>query len=245
MRSSLFESCSWSWRESLRGLQLGIGLGDADDPADGRAEALLLACAHLGLRADRSVARARRGLDHGALVRGVRGHRLVELGHEVGPPAQLRVDVAPGGAGAVAGARQPVVEQQGEDDDDRHDRCSSPDQHAARLPAQFAWIDARGLPRQRGGVEALDQVARSTGLGALEQPGAVREPADEGRSGRRPGRAAPRARRRRGASRAAGRRGRAAAGRVRSPGRAPARAARRAGADEPSSRAGPLRARHA
>ena len=119
---------------------------------------------------------------------------------------------------AVAGARQPVVEQQGEDDDDRHDRYSSPDQHAARLPAQFAWIDARRLPRQRGGVEALDQLGRSAGLGALEQPGAVREPADERARIGAPARAAPRGRRRRGASRAARRRGRAAAGRARSPG---------------------------
>ncbi len=49
MRSSLCASCCCELHEALRGLQLGIGLGDADDAADGRAEALLLAGARGGV----------------------------------------------------------------------------------------------------------------------------------------------------------------------------------------------------
>ena len=54
--------------EALRGLQLGIGLGDADDAADGRAEALLLAGARRGLCADRRTACLTRSVHQRALM---------------------------------------------------------------------------------------------------------------------------------------------------------------------------------
>ncbi len=81
---------------------------------------------------------------------GVQGHRVVERGHEIGPPSQLGVDVAPGGGRAVARAGQAVVEQDGQATTSADDRGSDPDQHAARLPAQAVRIDARLLARQGG-----------------------------------------------------------------------------------------------
>ena len=141
-------------------------------PPMARAEALLLAGAQLGLGADRRVARAcvaasiteRSCAAYAAtasLSSGTRSARR-RSSASTSPQAALR---------AVAGARQAVVEQHGEDDDDRHDRCSSPDQHAARLPAQLVRIDARGSRGQRGGSKrSTSSAGRARARGCSSSP---------------------------------------------------------------------------
>ena len=160
MRSSLCESCCASCTNRSEAFSSGIGLGDADDAADGRAEALLLAVrAPRALRCRRT-ARLTRSLHQRALVVRVQRHRVVERGHEVGPPSQLGVDVAPGGVRPVARAGQPVVQQHGASTTTSATIATPP--RSARSEATSAVrADRRArLPLSARGIEALDQLRR-------------------------------------------------------------------------------------
>ena len=149
-------------------------------PPMARAEALLGHGARGGVVAGGRGARLGGGLEHRALVRGVRGDGVVELGHEIGAPPQLRVDVAPG-ASACGCARGSGGCRAGSRWRRRRRTSATTIQISTQRGYQRseAGSIARRLALERAGIEALTSSAGVQGSGAREQAGAVREPADE------------------------------------------------------------------
>src|SRR2546427_5756226 len=82
--------------EVLVGLEVGIRLGEREELAE-RARQLVLGLGpRLGrLRRDGRAPRAHDLVERGPLVPGIALHRLDHVGHEIGPPFQLDVDVRP------------------------------------------------------------------------------------------------------------------------------------------------------
>ena len=104
------------------GLQLRIGLGDGDQPAERARERLV------GRRLAGDVAGAHAGrallgdlLEDALLMRRIALHRLDEIGDEVGAPLQLHVDAAPALAGEIALPHEAIVERDGIEADDGDD----------------------------------------------------------------------------------------------------------------------------
>src|SRR5688572_22290784 len=114
--------------EVLRGLQVGVVLGDGEQRLERLGEHVLrLGLLVRGLRAHGGGA----GLDdllHGlGLVLGVTLHRLDQVGDEVVTALQLDVDVRPGFIGAVAQGDQAVVD--GDQPGDDHHEEQAKDDH--------------------------------------------------------------------------------------------------------------------
>ena len=116
--------------ETVARLQVGIGLGERHDLAEGAGQHPLQPAARrhvaLGDAADRG-AQLRHLLEQRPLVGGVALHRRDEVGDEVGAALQLDVDAAPAFGRHLPGPDQAVVEDDGNDrdrgDDQKHDPC--------------------------------------------------------------------------------------------------------------------------
>ena len=66
-------------------------------------------------------------LEDAALVSGVAAHRLDEVRDEVATPLELDVDVRPARVGFVTEPDEPVVADDGEDDEERDDAEQDPE----------------------------------------------------------------------------------------------------------------------
>src|SRR5262249_27528856 len=121
--------------EVLARLELRIGLGDGEKPAERLVEdALRLTRRRRSLSLLRSHARLRDRLERAALVRGVPLDRLHEIGNQVMAPLELHLDLRPGVVDTVTRPDEPVVdpdhpEDEQEDDSHQHEddpeHCSS------------------------------------------------------------------------------------------------------------------------
>ena len=125
--------------EVLVGLQVGVGLGDREQPAERLGEeALGGAGLGRGLRARGRRARLGDLVERAALVGRVALHGLDEVRDQVAPPAQLHVDLRPGVVDAVALLDEPVVEHdQVQREQHQHD------DHRDQQPGHGATLDGR------------------------------------------------------------------------------------------------------
>ena len=110
MRSSVEVELLLQGQEVLVGLEVGVGLGDGEQPAE-RLGQHVLALGLLGGGLAAGHGRGPRGhdvLERAALVRGVALDRLDEVADEVVPAVELDVDLAPGLLHEVAQLDQPL-----------------------------------------------------------------------------------------------------------------------------------------
>ena len=161
--------------EVLVGLELGIRLGDREEPAERRAEDPLgLAGLCRGLRVLGARARLGDGLERAALVCRVALHALDEVRDEVPAPLELHLDLRPRVVDAVALLDEPVVQrdEQERDDDDQRDDDENPD-HGSGDSSDVARVTKimSSSPVVRAAVEpAVDGLDGEPGLVEQAQP---------------------------------------------------------------------------
>src|SRR6185503_12574135 len=108
--------------EVLVRLELGVRLGDREQPSEGLAQDPLgLTGLRGGARALRGRARLGDRLERAALVGGVALDRLDEVRDQVVPPLELDLDLRPRVVDAVPEADEPVVERDQRDHEERDD----------------------------------------------------------------------------------------------------------------------------
>src|SRR5215467_7897103 len=104
--------------KALIRLQIGIRLGEREELAERAGQLVLGLRARLRrLRGHGRAARADDLVERVALVRGVASHGLDEVGHEIGAPLELHVDVRPRFLGALPQPDELVVRQDDRDDE--------------------------------------------------------------------------------------------------------------------------------